>query len=314
MKIDVCICTHNPRLEILTIVLNAIANQTIGKDQYQVWIIDNASSPAISAVITTPLEIAGITCHLLQEPRLGIMYARELAGQATTGDAVVFVDDDNELMSNYLEIAIDILSSCPEIGFFGGKLLADIKVEYPNWMNELFAYIGIKDCGDLPMSECLKDAYKWGEWEPPTAGAVVRRQVLQKYFEKLKSIPSSLVIGRQGSSGLLSSEDSLIAKCCYDMGLACSYQPKLQLIHHINARRLKFSYFTKLLFNYGRSYVLLERILDQEIPRLSNLQTLIFICRRVVIRIIAKRREKKSIPHTFCMIAWDLGYASEAKK
>ena len=265
MKIDVCICTHNPRLEILTIVLNAIANQTIGKDQYQVWIIDNGSSPPISTTDISPLSIAGIAHQLIREPRLGIMYARELAGQTATGDVVMFVDDDNELTLNYLEVAIDILESHPEIGFFGGKLLSGIKVAYPTWMNPLFGYIGIKDCGDLPISKCLKGDYDWGEWEPPTAGSVVRRQVLQRYFEILKLIPQDLVIGRQGSQGLLSSEDSLIAKCCYELDLECSYQPRLQLIHHISDQRLQFGYFVRLLFNYGRSYVLLRKAMGQRV-------------------------------------------------
>lgn len=303
MKIDICICTHNPRLEILTIVLNAIANQTIGKDNYQVWIIDNGSSPPLSTTDIKQLATAGITYNLLCEPRLGIMYARELASRATTGDVVIFVDDDNELMPNYLEVAADILASHPEIGFFGGKLLSGIKVEYPNWMNELFGYIGIKDCGDLPISRCLKGDYDWGEWEPPTAGSVVRRQVLQRYFEKLKLIPPDLVIGRQGSQGLLSSEDSLIAKCCYELGLECAYQPQLQLIHHISDRRLQFGYFVRLLFNYGRSYVLLRKAMGQRVDNNALIS---------VAKALKWWLEKSiSLEYLICVLAKEVGFVYE---
>jgi glycosyltransferase involved in cell wall biosynthesis len=303
MPIDVCICTHNPRLEVFTLILTAIANQTLSKDDYQVWIIDNASNPAISDSDLTPLKTAGITYQLLSEPRLGIMYARELAGQAVTGDTVLFVDDDNELMPNYLEIAVNILESHPEIGFFGGKLLSDIKIDYPQWMNELSGYLGIKDCGDEAISKCLEGDYRWGEWEPPTAGGVVRKQVLQKYFETLRSMPLNLVIGRQGNRGLLSSEDSLIAKCCYDLGFACAYQPRLQLIHHINEDRLQFGYFVRFLFNYGRSYVLLRKAIKQCIE--DN----IFVS----IAIAFKNWTKKgfSIRYLICLLAREVGFLYE---
>ncbi len=302
MLIDVCICTHNPRLDVFQIVLQSIVNQTIGKDCYQVWIIDNASTPAISKIDLAQLETAKITYHLLSEPRLGIMYVRELAGQTATCETVIFVDDDNELMPDYLEVAVDILELHPEIGLFGGKLLG-IEIEYPQWMNGLLGYIGIKDCGDLPISRCHKGDYDWGEWEPPTAGAVVRKQVLQQYFETLKSIPSDLIIGRQGSQGLLSCEDSLIAKCCYDLDLACAYQPRLQLIHHINHRRLQFGYFVRLLFNYGRSYVLLRKVIGQKVNR-------------DVIKIISQEfkywlKKRVSFKYLICAMAKEVGFVYE---
>ncbi len=264
MKIDLCVCTHNPKPELFTLILTAIANQTLSKDIYQVLVIDNNSNPPILESNLRPLATAGITYQLLQEPRLGILYARALAGAVATGDAVLFVDDDNELMPDYLETAIDILASHPEIGFFGGKLRSGIAID-ALWLKTLSGYLGIKDCGDLPISKCIVGDYEWGEWEPPTAGAVVRIEVLQQYFKTLKSIPSESIFGRQGSEGLLSSEDSLIAKCCYDLGLACAYQPRLQLIHHIDPIRLKFNYFVKLMFGYGRSYVLFRKAIDRDL-------------------------------------------------
>jgi glycosyltransferase involved in cell wall biosynthesis/peptidoglycan hydrolase CwlO-like protein len=265
MPIDICICTHNPKVEIFTLILAAIANQTLSKDAYQVWIIDNASDPPISDENLAPLARAGVTYHLLHEPRLGTMYARELASQSIPGDALILVDDDNELSPNYLETAVEILNLHPEIGYFGGKLLSGIKVDYPEWMEELLPYLGIKDRGDIPVSKCIEGDYYWGEWEPPCAGAVVRKVVLQQYFQNLQKLPPNLVLGRRGKKGLLSMADSWIAHCAYELGLECAYQPRLQLIHHINPERLQFEYLVRLLYNYGRSGVILKQILNQPI-------------------------------------------------
>jgi hypothetical protein len=303
MSIDICICTHNPRLDIFEIVVNAIANQTLNKDFYQVWIIDNASNPPISDRDLAPLTKFGIKYHLLWEPRLGNMYARQLAAQVIPGESLIFVDDDNELLPNYLEVVNEILDSHPEIGYFGGKLLSGIKVDYPQWMEKLLPYIGIKDIGDIAISRCIEGDYHWEEWEPPSAGAVVRKVVLKKYFETLAKLPLDVVVGRQGSQGLLSCEDSLIAKCSYDLGLECAYQPRLQLIHHINPARLQFEYLFKLLYNYGRSDVILKKILNQSIE--SN--SIDSISRKME----WLRKGEISLGYFICLMGLEAGFNNE---
>ncbi|WP_310428403.1 glycosyltransferase [Chamaesiphon sp. VAR_48_metabat_135_sub] len=303
MSIDVCICTHNPRLELFTIILTAIANQTLSKDAYQVWIIDNASNPPISNSDLAPLAQAGITYYLLQEPRLGTMYARELASQAIPGEALILVDDDNELSPNYLEIAIEILDRCPEIGYFGGKLLSGIKVDYPQWMEELLPYLGIKNLGDEPISKCIEGDYYWGEWEPPCAGAVIRKVVLQQYFKNLQKLAPNLVLGRRGKQGLLSMADSWLANCAYELGLECAYQPRLQLIHHINPERLQFEYLFKLLYNYGRSDVILKKILDRPI-RSNSIES-------IAEKIEWWQTGGISIGYFICLMALEAGFNAE---
>jgi hypothetical protein len=304
--IDVCICTHNPKRELFTLILKAIAQQTLSKDAYQVWVVDNASHPPISDEDLLPLDQAGVTYHLLREERLGTMYARELISQTVPGDSLVLVDDDNELLPNYLEVAIDILAQHPEIGYFGGKLLSGIKVDYPEWMNEVLPYLGIKDEGDEPISKCVEGDYYWGKWEPPCAGAVIRKVVLQKYFENLQQLPPNLVLGRQGKTGLLSLADSWLAHCTYQLGLECSYQPRLQLIHHINPERLKLEYCLRLLYNYGRSKVIFKRILNQPIDSNS--------VDSIADKIRWWKNQGISTGYFICLLAWEAGYNDELSR
>jgi glycosyltransferase involved in cell wall biosynthesis len=303
-RIDVCICTHNPRLEVLSIVLTALANQTLSKDAYQVWIIDNASDPPISDRELAPLADAGVTYHLLQELRLGTMYARELASQAIPGDALILVDDDNELLPNYLEVAIDILDRHPEIGYFGGKLLSGIQVNYPQWMEELLPYLGIKDEGDEPISQRIEGDYYWGKWEPPGAGAVVRKVVLQKYFDNVRQLPPDLVIGRRGKQGLLSMADSWIAYCAYELGLQCSYQPQLALIHHIDPTRLQLEYLVRLMYNYGRSHVIFRQILNRPIQPGTSASN-------IPVQIERWKKNEASTNYLIFLLIWEAGYHHE---
>jgi hypothetical protein len=304
--IDVCVCTHNPKPELFSLILTAIANQTLSKDAYQVWIVDNASEPIINDEDLRPLAMAGVNYHLLQEPRLGTMYARELISQTVPGEALVLVDDDNELLPNYLEVAIDILNQYPEIAYFGGKLLSGIKVDYPAWMDRVLPYLGIKDEGDQPISKCIEGDYYWGKWEPPCAGAVIRKVVLQKYFEQLQKLPPDVVLGRQGKTGLLSMADSWLAHCTYELGLECAYQPRLKLIHHIDPARLKLEYFLRLLYNYGRSQVIFKRILNQPLPT-SPIDSM-------AEKIQWWKSKGVSNEYFLCLLAWEAGFTEEVAR
>jgi glycosyltransferase involved in cell wall biosynthesis len=304
--LDVCICTHNPDPELFAIVLRALANQTLAKSEYRVWTIDNASEPPLAMSDLALLTSAGVNCQLLSAPQLGLIYARNVAIDSTDSEWVVFVDDDNELSENYLATVVEIVAKHPEFGCFGGKLLLPSDTKYPQWMRVMLPYLGIKDVGDTEISEC---ANYWGEWEPPGAGFIIRRAVLESFQKRLAALPQTFVLGRQGQ-GLLSAEDSAIARGAYELGLYCAYQPQLKLIHHLKPHRLKFSYLMRLLYGHGRSYVLLERILGNSVPRIEGLGIIAFALRRGSARIT----QLQSIPQCLCMLAWDCGYLYESRQ
>jgi glycosyltransferase involved in cell wall biosynthesis len=305
MKLDVCICTHNPPKQVFSLVLNALADQTLSKDAYQVWVIDNASSPAISIGDLAPLAAAGIGYHLIVEPRLGIMYARRRAIESTTGDLLLYVDDDNELAADYLERVMEIARERPEIGCFGGKLLLPDYLTPPQWLKPLLPYLAIKDLGDLEISQHLKK-YAWAQGEPPTAGMTARRAVLERYLAKLANLPPELKLGRSGKQGLLSSEDSLLASGAYELNLACSYQPSLKLNHHINPRRFEFLYQVKLLFSYGRSNVLLQRAMNRELNEdvLHSLGT----------KLKWWWESDRDLRYLICQLAFEIGYVYQLRQ
>jgi len=304
MVLDVCICTHNPRRDIFAIVLNAIANQTLSKDAYKVWVIDNCSTPPLTEIDLHPLKNTGINYQIVVEPQLGNLHARRRAVEETTGDLLVFVDDDNELTSHYLETALAIAVHNPNIGCFGGKLLLAPNLSCPKWIEPLLPYLAVRDFGDDIITNLSKH---WGEWEPPTAGAGVRRQVLKRYLERLNEIPEALKLGRRGRSGLLSCEDSLMMRGAYDLGLECSYQPSLVLIHHLNPNRFKLLYLLRLMYSYGRSHVILERALGHPFTPVSVREASKIMIDNV------KTRDIKNFVHLIGLIAWDLGYFRELR-
>jgi len=301
--LDVCICTHNPRRDVFQLALAALGRQTLSKDAYRVWVIDNASTPPLTEQDLQPLSDAGVSYVLQLEPQLGTVYARLRAAKETQGELVVFVDDDNELPINYLETAVAIATHHPEIGCFGGKLLA--ATELPQWIQPLQQFLAIVDKGEEVISNC---ADHWGLWEPPTAGAVVRRAVLDRFIYQMETVPASGKIGCKGTKEILRGEDSLMMRGAYRLGLQCSYQPQLTLTHHIDLSRVKFSYMVKLLFGYGRSFVILERALGRPLRPVPFVTMVQRTFRN------ARERDTKSLVHTICMLAWDIGYFYEMER
>jgi FkbM family methyltransferase len=298
VKIDVCVFTHNPKREIFAKALGSLARQTLTRDRFHVWVVDNSSSPPLGEADLMPLRAAGVEHTLLVEKKLGLSHARVAAIKSTRCEWLVFVDDDNELFEDYLAQVVAVIAAKPQLGCFGGKLLLPEGYEMPVWMRGMLPYVGIKDCGDQPITNCVDH---WGDWEPPGAGAVVRRPLAELFCQRMQQFGDSGRLGRCGKHGLMSCEDSLLARGAFRLGLHCSYEPSLRLWHHINPARLQFRYFVRLFFNYGRSYVVLERSLG------NMIQPKDFKDLWKLITNFPRSREK------ICRLAWQWGYLFESR-
>src|SRR5689334_16343532 len=95
--ISVILCTYNPDEILLESAFRSIRDQEIRKSHYEVIIVDNNSDvPLEQANIT---DVLGRGATLLREERQGLTYARLKGIEASKGDLLVFVDDDNEICS-----------------------------------------------------------------------------------------------------------------------------------------------------------------------------------------------------------------------
>jgi len=256
--LDVCLCTHNPRADILRLAVESLTRQTVGPNAFRVLVVDNASSPAVSGNILVPLQAAGIAARIVREMRLGIARARLRAIEETGEEWLLFVDDDNELSPDYIEEGLKFISARGEVGCFGGKLLLPTYYEHPAWTAAFLPYLGIKDAGD---GAIIGKSLEWGNWEPPTAGAFIRRCLLKEYQTRSVSHSKVFRLGRKGSNGLASHEDALIMRGAFRLGLSNAYHPGLVLYHHLDRNRFKLIYLLRLLYNYGAGAIILESIL-----------------------------------------------------
>ena len=95
--IAVIICTHNPRPDYLTRVLDALKAQTLPKEEWELLLVDNASTERLA-------ETWELSWHprarQIREDELGLTPARLRGIRESGGDCLVFVDDDNVLTTD----------------------------------------------------------------------------------------------------------------------------------------------------------------------------------------------------------------------
>lgn len=257
--LQVCLCTHNPRPAVFRRVLKSIARQTYKPPGFEVVVIDNGSAPPIDEAecrrILSPTPV-----RVEREPELGLASARSRGVAETHAEWIVLVDDDTELAPDYLACARRVIEQNPALGCFGGKLLLPEYIVPDPWIRPLLGFLAIRDAGDEPITAC---ADQWGLWEPPAAGAVVRRALLERYRTVIERNKAANRLGRKGEGSFGAAEDSLIMRGAYDLSLSASYQPSLRVTHHIDPSRLRFRYLLGLMYGHGRSRIILERVLHE---------------------------------------------------
>ncbi len=255
--INVCICSHNSRLDILDKVIKSIAAQDAPRGTFQLTLVDNASAPPIDENILLPIRTAGIAAHILQEPVLGHQRTRICAIKKTSAEWILWVDDDNELFPNFVSKGQSFIAANPQVGCFGGRLLLPPHLTPPKSIIPFLPYLAIRDYGDKPIIQKLN---KWDIAEPPGAGAWVRRSVINEYLRLSESSDAFYKLGRTGGHGLSSCDDSCMMRCAGRLGLSCAYVPDLKLWHHISPSRFRLNYLLRLMCAYGHSHLILESV------------------------------------------------------
>lgn len=249
----VAICSRNPRINVLTEVLNALATQTFR--DFRTIIVNNGDDESKFRELLSFHNFS-----IINEPRLGNSYARFTALGNCKEDLMIFVDDDNILSESYVENARDLYLRHPNWGVFGGQQIHSDDLVVPRRKKRFLPYLAIRSLGELEITSPA--SLEWASIEPVGAGMCLNKKVVDEFL-KSNRIEDYFKLGRSGKK-LLSGEDSFIARHSYFCGMDYGYSPNLVLVHKIKPERLKSTYLFKLLFNYGRSDVRLNKALTSE--------------------------------------------------
>jgi glycosyltransferase involved in cell wall biosynthesis len=257
IDVSAIICAHNPRANYLRRVLDALRNQILPQDRWELLLIDNASSVPLA-------ENWDLTWHPrarhVHESELGISAARRRGIKDGHGGVIVFIDDDNVLEPNYLSEALRIGVEWPCLGTWGsGVTLPEFEVPPSESAKQFLGFLALRETS----------VARWGntmttETTPWGAGMCLRRQVAERYSERCEE-DKIKITGRKGTS-LSSGEDLEIAHVACEMGLGTGVFPELKLLHLIPAVRVSHDYLIKMVEGASTSHYLLKYKWTGEIP------------------------------------------------
>jgi glycosyltransferase involved in cell wall biosynthesis len=254
LAISVIVCTHNPKRDYLDKVLVALKSQTLLLEQWELLLVDNASKQLLSTEID-------LTWHPnarhIREEQLGLTPARLRGIQEAQTKVLVFVDDDNVLDSDYLEVALRISKDYPFLGAWGGQIRPDFEVTPPDWTKPYWGYLAIREFERDKWSNLYQH-----ETAPCGAGMCVRKAVAEKYANRVCNDQKRLGLDRKGKL-LMSGGDSDLAFTSCDIGLGTGQFTSLKLTHLMPASRLEEEYLMRLIEGMEYSHRILDSLRGQ---------------------------------------------------
>jgi len=237
--LSVIVCSHNPRWDYFQRCLGALRAQTLPLNRWELLLIDNRSDEPLAPRVDLSWHP---DARVIREQTLGLTPARLRGIRESKDDLLVFVDDDNLLNPDFLEVALRMAEERPFLASWSGQCLPEFEEPPPEWTRRYWGNIAIRQFDEdrwsnLPM---LPDTIPCG------AGLCVRRNVALRYLHLHDSGERRFQADRTGKS-LLSGGDNDLAACACDLGFGVGLISSLKLTHLIPTERLTVEYLARLV-------------------------------------------------------------------
>jgi hypothetical protein len=257
LRLSVVVCTHNPRPDYLDRCLAALKAQTLPATQWELLVIDNACEAPLAARLDISWHGGA---RMIREDTLGLTPARLRGIQEAAAELLVFVDDDNVLAPDYLEVALQVAGHKPFLGSWSGDCEPDFDEKPPPWLRRYWGNLALRRVESDLWSNLPREA----DTLPCGAGLCVRRAVAQHYLMLNRTGKRGFQLDRTGKS-LISGGDQDLAACACDLGYGVGVIAALRLTHLIPAARLTLDYQTRLAEGIYFSAVVLAFLRGQEL-------------------------------------------------
>jgi glycosyltransferase involved in cell wall biosynthesis len=260
--LSVIVPAHNPREDYLRRVLEALRQQTLPMERWELVVVDNQSAPPLKGRLDLQWHPSS---EVVLEERLGLTHARVAGFRRAGGDIVVLVDDDNVLAPDYLEQVARIAADRPFVAVWGGAVQP--QYEDPNFAlpRSLWSLLTLREVeSDLWSNDPGHHASTpWG------AGLCVRRKVAEQYVAELAENPRRYDLDLQGAL-LLYGGDTDISYTACRMGYAKGVFRALNLTHLIPSGRCSEEHLCRVAYGRGFSEILHHLSLNGHLPDVNT--------------------------------------------
>ena len=244
--VSIVVCCYNSAQRLAPTLAHLAVQQLSKTLKWEVIIIDNASLDNTgdaayriwNAVRAAPLRV-------ISEPRAGLAFARTRGLAEAKYDIVSFVDDDNWVCPEWVQLVWGIMNEAPEIGACGGLSEAVCEIKPPSWFKDNDASYAVGPRGLTRGDITETRGWLWG------AGLSIRKSAWQRL---VSDGFCPLLIDRQGEK-LGAGADSELCLALRLAGWRLWYDPRLRFQHFLPVQRLNWRYLRKLHRGFGASTV-----------------------------------------------------------
>ena len=237
--ISVVIPTRNPHPGRLRRTLGGLAAQTLARREWELVVVDNGSA----SPLTEPM-IDALGGRIERLATAGLTGARLAGFHATSGETLVFVDDDNVLAPDYLAETARLFREHPRLGAAGGSVLPEWETPPPPWTAEFHGLLALRQLGNETLVVKGGPSAPWPAFAPVGAGLCVRRAAVETYVQALARDPSRLRLDRAGGSLASGGDNDMVFEILH-AGWDVGCFPSLILTHLIPAGRLEPDYLAR---------------------------------------------------------------------
>ncbi len=245
-SISAIICTHN-RARFLDRALSSLTAQSLCQNDYEVIVVDNASSDRTSEVVRA-WQARVSNLRYIHEARLGLSSARNTGWAAASSPYVAFLDDDARASHDWLRSHLSIFDSAPvSPSCIAGRVLLDWGSGPPSWLPP--RYYNVYSGNDLGEKNRILAGKEYGC--VVGANMAFRRDVL----ESIGGFDPAL--GRKGGC-LLSGEESAVIHRLRERGDQVWYAADAVVWHAVLQDRRRRVWLWRRMFWDGATQPMLD--------------------------------------------------------
>ncbi|OAI20515.1 hypothetical protein A1359_03390 [Methylomonas lenta] len=243
MDLSIIICTYN-RYQNLDECFNCLDQQKLKHNlSWEIILVDNNSSDATKAVVEDYAKTTKLDIHYVFEGKQGLSIARNTGIKYSTGNYIVFIDDDIRVTPTWLNSIYStfVEHNCDAVG---GRIHLESTENLPKWITpDMCGFLGHQDFGSSPR---LMD----GISEFPFGGNMA---IQRRVIDLIGNFDTDL--GRKGEGlkkdELFKGEETDFFQRLANAGGKFYYHPDALVFHKILPHQLTKRFFLTLHHNAG---------------------------------------------------------------
>lgn len=244
--ITVAICSRNRSASLLE-TLDSVEQQR-WKGRWEVLVVDNGSADDTGTLIRGRADGFSVPLRVVEEPRLGLSFARNRAAREARGRVLLFIDDDVTCQAGWLAAHASAFED-PQLVGSGGRIVPVLPPEAPQWWKEILpSQIG----GPTSRYDFGPTSAEIVTGGPIPAPFGANMGVLREWVLALDGFRTDLGWGRR----MIPAEESEFFQRVRAREGRLLYLPDATLEHRIAPDRLTFDYYTSWQQGKGRSRVI----------------------------------------------------------